>query len=301
MLPDNLLAPGAPPAPARARKQKRDRMKNNRIRIAACLACLFALSASAAEFQRQKFDRSRFDRAGQTAAPAAAPAPAAFAAPDAPLAPPPAAPAGMVTERPASSIFSTNSGAGEFSSAPAAESTNTSIFSADATLPPRPAGGSPYPATATPEEKAVIDAPLFDQLPSKDFNNAKDHDDLLALQKKTGACMIVYFKNPSVPNEKGLCNWFEKTVTTDIKWRKAVKYYLMLEINLPGNSVVEELTAKYRANKTPALFVVKPGSTMPVRLKLFDYPAGSRPVPIEAEAVLAALKAGSTPAYQTLY
>ena len=265
------------------------------------LAALGLTSASAAEFQRQKFDRSRFDRAGQTAAPAAAPAPAAFAAPDAPLAPPPAAPAGMVTERPSSSIFSTNSGAGEFSSAPAAASTNTSIFSADATLPPRPAGGSPYPATATPEEKAVIDAPLFDQLPSKDFNNAKDHDELLALQKKTGACMIVYFKNPSVPNEKGLCNWFEKTVTTDIKWRKAVKYYLMLEINLPGNSVVEELAAKYRANKTPALFVVKPGSTMPVRLKLFDYPAGSRPVPIEAETVLEALKAGSTPAYQTLY
>ena len=40
---------------------------------------------------------------------------------------------------------------------------------------------------------------------------------------------------------------------------------------------------------------------MPTRLKLFDYPAGSRPVPIEAEVVLAALKTGSTPAYQPLF
>ena len=106
------------------------------------LAALGLSAASAAEFQRLKFDRSRFDRAGQAAPPAAAPT--AFSAPDAPMAAPaPAAPAGMVTERPSSSIFSTNSGAGGYSSAPAADSTNTSIFSADATLPPRPAGGSP--------------------------------------------------------------------------------------------------------------------------------------------------------------
>ena len=249
------------------------------------LNCLFlstALGLTAAhaqqrvDFERKKFDRSRFDRPGQTESPSPTTSTAV------PLAP-------------ASSSFAT----------PPAASTSTtpSIATPLSTLPP---GGSTtssnyFYTSVPPEEKAVIDAPLFDQLPTKDFNNAKDHDDLIALQKKTGACMIVYFKNPSISNEKGLCSWFEKTVTTDIKWRKAMKYYLQLEITLPGNSVVEELTTKYRAGKTPAVFVVKPGNSMPTRLKLFDYPAGSRPVPIEAETVLESLKAASTPAYQTLF
>jgi hypothetical protein len=245
-----------------------------------------AVAQQRVEFERKKFDRSRFDHPGQAvSAPTASPAPAEPAFP--------VTPAAMVTEPPAAAAHA--------DAASAVPPTNTAIFSANSSLPAHHPPPSPYPADVTPEEKAVIDTPLFDQLPAKDFNNAKDHDDLLALQKKTGACMIVYFKNPSVPNEKGLCSWFEKSVTTDIKWRKAMKYYLQLEINLPGNSVVENLVAQYRAGKTPALFVVKPGSTTPVRLRLFDYPAGSRPVPIEAEVVLQTLKAASTPAYQTLF
>lgn len=251
------------------------------------LLLFLGLSTASAQqrvgFQRQKFDRSRFDNAGQADAAPASPAPTGLAAPDAPMAPAP-----MPTER-------------TFARDADAESHPTSIFSADATLPPHPAGGSPYAADSSPEEKAVIDAPLFDQLPMKGFNNAKDYEELVALQKKIGVCMILYFKNLSVPNEKGLCNWFEKSVTTDIKWRRAMKHYLQLEINVPGNSAVRELVAQYRAAKTPAVFVIKPGSRMPTRLKLFDYPAGSRPVPIEAGLILDELKAGSTPAYQTLF
>ena len=285
-------------------------MKNDTSWIAIPLVCLLGLSSASAqqrvEFQRQKFDRSRFERPGQPAAPAAAPvesgpAAAGFAAPDAPMATP-AAPAPMVTQSSAGSIFSTNAPSGGAASAWGSSSTSApaAIFSADA---PALSGPPPvtYPAGITPEEKAAYDAPLFDEIPAKWFNNPKDHAEILALQKKTGACLLIYFKNFAVPNEKGLCSWFEKSITTDIKWRKAMKYYVKLEISVPGNSAVEELVALYRANKTPAVFVLKPGATMPTRLKLFDYPAGSRPVPIEAEVVLAALKTGSTPAYQPLF
>ena len=271
--------------------------------ISAALGFSAAWAQQRVEFPRQTFDRTRFERPGQAAAPAEA-APVEPAEPVAPT-----APVRMATEPPrSSSIFSTNSGAGEFAapggatpSASSAESTNTAIFSADAVLAPRPPGGPSYPANATPEEKAVIDAPLFDQIPSKTFGNAKDHDELVALQKKTGACLVVYFKNFAVPNEKGLCSWFEKTVTSDIQWRRAMKYYIQLTITVPGTSAVEELQAKYRANKSPSLFVVKPGSTMPVRIKLFDYANGTRPTPVPAEEVVAAVKAASTPAYQTLF
>ena len=279
--------------------------------LAVLLLAALAAPAPGAEFQRQKFDRSRFDRAGQPAAPAAAPAETApasagFAAPDAPMAAP-VAPAPIAAPSSSGSVFSTNVPAGGYSSTPSSStwgSSSTSapaaIFSADA---PALSGPPPvaYPAGITPEEKAVYDVPLLDEIPAKWFNNAKDYEELRALQKKTGACLLVYFKNFAVPNEKGLCSWFEKSITTDIKWRKAMKYYLKLEISVPGNSAVEELVALFRANKTPAVFVVKPGSTMNTRLMLFDYAAGSRPVPIEAEVVLEALKAGSTPAYQTLF
>lgn len=269
---------------------------------------LSSVSAPGAEFQRQKFDRSRFDRAGQPAAAPAESAPAtpALAAPDAPMAAP-TAPAPMATQPSSGSIFSTNVPSGGYASSPASSTWGSSssnapaaIFSADA---PALSGPPPvvYPAGITPEQKAAYDAPVFDEIPAKWFNNAKDYEELRALQLKTGACLLVYFKNFAVPNEKGLCSWFEKSITTDIKWRKAMKYYLKLEISVPGNSAVEELVALYRANKTPAVFVVKPGSTMNTRLMLFDYAAGSRPVPIETEVVLEALKAGSTPAYQALY
>lgn len=262
-----------------------------------CLLLAAALPAAAQqriEFQRQKFDRSRFERAGPAATQPATPALESPAAPaPEPAAPAfPAAPAPMVTQTPAAPAAP--------AAAPTAP-TGTVIFSADA--PPLPPGPPPvsYPAGITPEEKAAYDTPLFDAVPSKWYDNAKDHEELAALSKKTGACMLVYFKNFAVPNEKGLCNWFEKTVTTDIKWRKAMKYYIKLEINVPGNSVVEELIAKYRANKTPAVFVVKPGSTMGTRIQVFDYPAGSRPEPRTAEVVLESVKTASTPAYQTLF
>ncbi len=142
---------------------------------------------------------------------------------------------------------------------------------------------------------------MFDQIPSKWFDDAKDHAELVELQKKTGACLLVYFKNTQVINEKGLCGWFEKSIMNDIAWRRAMKYYLKIELSIPGSKAVDELVAHYRVGKTPAIFVIKPGATMGARLQTFNFKPGARPEPIEVPLVLEALKAGSTPAYQTLF
>ena len=268
--------------------------------LCAALCAGAAVAQQRVEFQRQKFDRSRFERPDPgTPAPAAAPAYAAPAAePVGTWAPAPAtAPASMATETPAPAPVG---GTGYPTEAPAAP-TGFGAPAAAGGVPP----GSPqfsYPIGATPEEIAAIDAPLFDQVPSKWFNNAKDYPELLELQKKTGACMLVYFQNPSVPNEKGLCSWFEKSITTDIDWRKAMKFFIKLEITLPGPSAVRDLVAQFRVVKTPAIFVVKPGDKMPFRLTVFEYPeGGGRPTPIDVPVVLAALKNRCTPAYQTLF
>ena len=265
------------------------------------VAALFAAGAAAQqriEFQRQKFDRSRFERAGQPAEPTPAPATLAPAAEPVGTWPPPApasAPAPMATE------------------APAPASSPATGFPTEAPAAPAEFGAAPggavrsgpppsYPAGATPEERAAIDAPLFDQVPSKWFNNAKDYPELLELQKKTGACMLVYFKNPSVPNEKGLCSWFEKSITTDIDWRKAMKYFIKLEITFPGGSAVRDLAAEFKAVKTPGIYIVKPGSTMKNRILVFDYPpGGGRPTPIDVPVVLQNVKTRCTPAYQNLF
>ena len=265
------------------------------------VAALFAAGAAAQqriEFQRQKFDRSRFERAGQPAEPTPAPAAPAPAAEPVGTWPPPAAagtPAPMATEAPAPA-------------APTSTGFPTEAPAAPAEFGAAPGGavrsGPPpsYPVGATPEERAVIDAPLFDQVPSKWFNNAKDYPELVELQKKTGACMLVYFKNPSVPNEKGLCSWFEKSITTDIDWRKAMKYIIKLEITFPGGSAVRDLAAEFKAVKTPGIYIVKPGSTMKNRILVFDYPpGGGRPTPIEVPVVLQNVKTRCTPAYQNLF
>ena len=282
-----------------------------RIEILSCLL-LLALAANAGaqqriEFQRQKFDRSRFERPDPSARPsapeAAAPASEPAAEPVGAFAP--AAPAPLPTEPPAtssSSVFAySNAPAETAPPAPAPAATNTAIFSADSVLPSGPPPTA-YPPDATPEEKAAIDNPLFDQVPTKWFRDADEYPELLALQKKTGACLLVYFKNPSVPNEKGLCSWFEKSITTDIDWRKAMKYFIKLEITFPGGSAVRDLAAEFKAVKTPGIYIVKPGSTLKSRILVFDYPpGGGRPTPIEVPVVLQNVKTRCTPAYQNLF
>ena len=272
---------------------------------------ILASAQQRVEFQRQKFDRSRFERPDNARPATPSPStPAATTAAEQPAAEPvgnlPAATTSpMPTEAPASSsVFSySNSSSSAFSSSAEstpASSTNTSIFSAGATLPSGPPPAT-YPAGATPEEKAAIDNPLVDQIPAKWFNDADKYQELLDLQKKTGACMLVYFKNPSVSNEKGLCSWFEKSITTDIDWRKAMKYFIKLEITLPGPSAVRDLCAQFKVSKTPAIFVVRPGSTLYGRIMVFEYPNGGRPQPIQVPIVLQNLKTRCTPAYQTLF
>jgi len=257
---------------------------------------ILAMSASLAsaeriQFQRKRFDRSRFKRSDPTAVPAS----------PAPVEPvPTVTPATSSEEAPRAEP----TGSSEF---PAwknnTASTNDSggaIFSANPSLPGGPPPQNYFPG-ATAEQIAVINTPLFDEIPNKWFKKAKQFEELQELQKKTGVCLILYFKNPTIPNEKGLCNWFEKTVTRDMKWRKAVRHFLKLQITLPGSKATRALRDEFLANRTPTLFVVQPGSSRGTRINLFDFAPRARPEPKTAEEVLTSIKAACTPAYETLF
>jgi len=262
-------------------------------RIPALLLAVLFLAASASaqriEFQRQKFDRSRFERpaaAVRPDLPEPEPAPA-FSAP-APAAPAPAEPAFLPP---------TSSPATEFSSG-----------DTDAGTPPADGGSNapesswtPRPPAVDPALQALIDSPHFDGLPTKISKDPRDHEELLALQKQTGACLFLYFKNPNVTSESGLCGWYEKHVAGDMGWRKAMRYYLQMEITLPGKKDAQELAALYRVTKTPALLVVQPGSTRPGRLWPFEKNPGEGMKLKEMDAILQELKAASTPAYADVF
>ncbi|HOO20189.1 MAG TPA: hypothetical protein PLJ99_02480 [Kiritimatiellia bacterium] len=262
-------------------------------RIPALLLAVLFLAASASaqriEFQRQKFDRSRFERpaaAVRPDLPEPEPAPA-FSAP-APAAPAPAEPAFPPP---------TSSPATEFSSG-----------DTDAGTPPADGGSNapesswtPRPPAVDPALQALIDSPHFDGLPTKISKDPRDHEELLALQKQTGACLFLYFKNPNVTSESGLCGWYEKHVAGDMGWRKAMRYYLQMEITLPGKKDAQELAALYRVTKTPALLVVQPGSTRPGRLWPFEKNPGEGMKLKEMDAILQELKAASTPAYADVF
>jgi hypothetical protein len=256
------------------------------------LAALFlaaTASAQRTEFQRQKFNRSRFERpaaAVRPDLPEPEPAPA-FSAP-APAAPAPAEPAfPPPTSSPATEFSSGDTDTG---APPAAEGSNSWGSS-----------WTPRPPAVDPALQALIDAPHFDGLPTKISKDPRDHEELLALQKQTGACLFLYFKNPYVTSESGLCGWYEKHVAGDMGWRKAMRYYLQMEITLPGKKDAQELAALYRVTKTPALLVVQPGSTRPGRLWPFEKNPGEGMKVKEMDAILQELKAASSPAYADLF
>ncbi|NLG34244.1 MAG: hypothetical protein GX548_02700 [Lentisphaerae bacterium] len=256
-------------------------------------ALLLALTTSGVlaqqriEFQRRSFDRSRFQRTGPTAPDPAPPAPPAPAAPAAPAADPdPSAPE--------SPEFSFSSPA----SAPETPNAAAPAGEADGAAPAAPYHSASRDFAPKPADP-LLENPQLDNIPTKWFNHPRDHDELLEIQKNTGACLLLYFKNPTVSNEKGLCNWFERRLATDIKWRRAMPFYLKLEITLPGNTPVRELAEKYRIHKTPALLVLKPGSAWPTRINLFRF--NPRPELEDIETVIDALKKAATPGYQNLF
>lgn len=238
-------------------------------------------AAQRVDFQRQRFDRSRFER------------PSAAEQPDAP------APAPTEPVVPAS--FSSDT-----APQPAADSPSWSPGGAMSTEPPasadsRPPAASRYGVAADPALEALIAAPLFEGLPTKVSKDPRDYDKLIDLQKETGACLFLYFKNPFVTSESGLCGWYEKKVAGDMAWRKAMRYYLQMEITLPGKKDAQELAATYRVTKTPALLIVQPGSTFPGRFWPFVKNPGEGMKLKEMDEIIAELKAASTPAYADLF
>lgn len=241
--------------------------------LAAVLAAGTA-SAQRVEFQRQKFDRSRFARPGASAAEPAAPAAAPAVAVE-----PAAAP---------SSGTSWGNGGGQgagWGNAPGGQGAN---------------GTNDVLASGVP--RALAESPKFELVPKKWFDRASDWETAKALQRESGACILVYFKDPSDSGEKGLCNWFETKAGAYTHWRKAMPYFIKLQITLPGNNETRALAATFGFKSTPAWYVVRPDAPYPKRLAVIKYALGGKdPEPMPERELIPALHGLCPPAYDNLF
>ena len=246
-----------------------------RFGIAATAAVVLWAGAAAGqrvEFQRQKFDRSRFARPGAAAV-------------QEPVQTEPAAPA--AAETPAVTMPVTGT---EEPRAPYGGGGSSGLAQAkDGML-----------STGVPVELA--EKPKFELVPKKWFTKADEWEELKELQKETGACILVYFKDPTDSSQKGLCNWFEKDASTYTRWRKAMPYFIKLQVTLPGNSDVRALAATFGFKSTPAWYVVRPDAQFPKRLPVIKYSTGGKnPEPMPEKELIPALHDLCTPAYDGLF
>ncbi|MBQ9344257.1 MAG: hypothetical protein IJT88_03470 [Kiritimatiellae bacterium] len=180
-------------------------------------------------------------------------------------------------------------------------SANSPSSAASSNSPAATTTGYRTPNPAIPWE--LVDNPVLADLTRRDYSGAKDYEKCLELQKQSGACILVYFRNPQVDNERGLCSWFEKRLQSTREWQKATAFYLRVTITLPGNSEDRDLASRFGLTRTPSLYVVKPNDSRHARIQVvkWDTTGGKRDpsmaTPAEAVPWLAD---ASTPAYQTL-
>lgn len=235
------------------------------------LATAGMAAAQRVEFKRQKFDRSRFAHPGAAAETTAGG---------------PAAPA-----------------VAEEAAAPAAAGAGAGWNNQGQGWGNWPKGqGGTNDVLASGVPRALAEAPKFDLVPKKWFDKASDWETAKALQKESGACILVYFKNPADSGQKGLCNWFETKAGSYTHWRKALPYFIKLQITLPGNNETRALAATFGFKSTPAWYVVRPDAPFPKRLAVIQYAAGGKdPEPMPERELIPALHALCPSAYDNLF
>ena len=261
-------------------------MKPTILSASIALAVLAATAAPAQriEFQRQKFDRSRFEH------PSAAPAQPA---------PPP------VSTTPSQPTYTSYSSTSPYSptgpaSSPSAAPVTTG-YSSHPDSDASPAPGSPYTSPygpRPPRNDPATNAPvLWDRIPTKPFTRGRDFEEVLALQKESNACILLYVRNLNETNQKGLCSWFEKATASHRTYQKAARAYIQCEITLPGNRADQEVAQKYNVVKGPTLLVVPP-TGFPQRIQLFTFDAQKKPTAVPVDTVVESIISHSPPAYQ---
>lgn len=92
---------------------------------------------------------------------------------------------------------------------------------------------------------------------AKWFQNGKGYQEALALQKQTGADVLVYFARYAPSDQKGLCTWFEKKGLQQPEVQQVVDDYIKVKFTFPLGKDDQALADKWKINKCPVLVVVQ--------------------------------------------
>lgn len=117
-------------------------------------------------------------------------------------------------------------------------------------------------AAATLSVGIAFAGPDFGREPHPDvperkwFEDADGYTEARALQEATGVDIFLYFYRHDLPDEKGLCRWFEKRGLSEGDVKKLLETYIKVRVQLPIKKKEEPVFSAYRFNKTPAVFIV---------------------------------------------
>ena len=148
----------------------------------------------------------------------------------------------------------------------------------------------------SPKSNQVI-AVKTDEIPSSWFSKAKGYEKALELQKTTGADIFIVFTRDAPSDQKGLCEWFQRSSLENQHVKKYLKNYLRVEVPLPSNPDCQKLAEQFQVGKCPAVFIVQPNGFRQY-CKVFSWDK-KKPEPIEPEPLIESFKVRSSAWYSS--
>lgn len=128
------------------------------------------------------------------------------------------------------------------------------------------------------------------------FVQDKGYAEALALQKETGADIIVYVSQYAPPDRKGLSTWFERKGLQHGQMVDGLRPYLKVRVALPLSKKDEAAFSALKISNGPALHVVQTNGRS-YRIGPFDWPGG-KPEIKDPAALLQEIRSRSGPRYQ---
>lgn len=116
---------------------------------------------------------------------------------------------------------------------------------------------------------------------------------LLAIQKQTGADLLVYSCRTTPADQKGLCSWWEKKGLAQPDVQRIVDDYIKVRFTFPLGKDDQGLADRWKINTCPVVLVVQTNGWRE-RVAVYDWPDNG-PKLKEPRAIVQAILDASAP------
>jgi hypothetical protein len=133
-------------------------------------------------------------------------------------------------------------------------------------------------------------------IPNRWFDRGKDFNQVLEIQKQTGADIFIYFERLVPDDQKGLCKWFESKGLKTGPMNRLLRDYIKMKISLPAKGEDEALAQKFDIKACPTVVILRPDGGKSF-CKPFDWP-NNKPELKDPEKLVELFRASSSERYQ---